>query len=147
MSLEEIKQEFRNNYHKLSVNIAYTFGWVNSFYSQKLKDFGLTPHQFNILRILKGHYPATVSINVLKNCMPDKMSDTSRLIERLRVNGFVERHVCPKDRRKADVVINEKGMELLNKIEKTEEDWDGFFNNITEKEASALNDLLDKLRG
>jgi DNA-binding MarR family transcriptional regulator len=145
---DEIKQEsFRNEYHKLAVNILFTHGWLMNKIQQILSRFDLTPQQFNLLRILRGQYPSTASISLLKDRMLDKMSDASRLVDRLIQKGLVERKICESDRRKVDVVITKKGLKLLEKIDETDSEMDGYLQNLSESEAKKLNDLLDKLRG
>jgi len=149
MKLEdEIKQSsFRNEYHKLAVNIIYTHSWLMSKIYELLDEYDLTPQQFNLLRILRGQYPHPASITLLKERMLDKMSDASRLVERLLSKGLVERKICPKDRRKVDVIISKKGLKVLDKIDKTNDEMDRYLKNLTTKEAEQLNYLLDKLRG
>lgn len=145
---EEIKQsKFRNEYHKLAVNVIYTYGWLSNLQSQLFTDFHLTSNQYNILRILRGQYPKPATINLLKERMLDKMSDASRLVERLRVKGFVKRELSSDDRRRVDVIISEKGLKLLSEIDKLDEKSDAIFKNLSPKEAEIINGLLDKLRG
>jgi DNA-binding MarR family transcriptional regulator len=145
---EEIKQKkFRNEYHKLAVNILYTHGWFANALSSFFKKHGITAAQYNILRILRGQYPNPASINLLKERMLDKMSDASRLVERLLQKDFVDRKICPGDRRRVEVVITEKGLKLLEEIDQCNDDADKIFNKLSSGEATALNDLLDKLRG
>jgi len=149
MKLEdEIKQSsFRNEYHKLAVNLIFTHSWLMSKIYELLDEYDLTPQQFNLLRILRGQYPKPASITLLKERMLDKMSDASRLVERLLAKGLVERKICPEDRRKVDVVITKKGLKLLEKIDKTDNEMDNYLKNLSEVEAKKLNELLDKLRG
>lgn len=145
---EEIKQKkFRNEFHKLAVNILYTHGWLLNHQSSFLKRYGITAAQFNILRILRGQYPNPASINLLKERMLDKMSDASRLVERLKHKDLVDRKICPEDRRRVEVVITEKGLNLLNDIDAHDDEADRMFNKIESTEAQLLNNLLDKMRG
>jgi DNA-binding MarR family transcriptional regulator len=145
---EEIKQKkFRNEYHKLAVNILYTHGWLLNHQSVFLKKCGITPAQFNILRILRGQYPNPASVNLLKERMLDKMSDASRLVERLLQKDLLDRKICPDDRRRVEVVITKKGLKLLEDIDKNDEEGDQIFNKISSSEAHTINDLLDKMRG
>lgn len=148
MKLEqEIKQsKFRNEYHKLAVNVLYTNGWLMNLYSTLFSKYGITSNQYNILRILRGQYPNPATINLLKERMLDKMSDASRLVERLRIKGFVKRDLSSKDRRCVDVIITEKGLKLLAEIDKLNDKHDSFLKNLSESEAKKLNNLLDKLR-
>ncbi|MCR4417219.1 MAG: MarR family transcriptional regulator [Ignavibacteria bacterium] len=149
MKLEdEIKQSsFRNEYHKLAVNIIYTHSWLMNKIYELLDEYDLTPQQFNLLRILRGQYPQPASISLLKERMLDKMSDASRLVERLISKGLVERNICPEDRRKAEVKITKKGLKLLEKIDAANDEMDNYLKNLSAQEAKQLNYLLDKLRG
>lgn len=145
---DEIKQEnFRNEFHKLAVNIIFTHSWLMNKINEILSGFDLTPQQFNLLRILRGQYPSPASISLLKERMLDKMSDASRLVDRLIQKGLVERKICKQDRRKVDIIITKAGLQVLKKIDETEDEFDGFLKNLNDKEAKILNDLLDKLRG
>lgn len=149
MKLEdEIKQKkFKDEYHKLAVNLIYTHGWLLNHQSAFFKKFGITGAQYNILRILRGQHPGPASINLLKERMLDKMSDASRLVERLKSKGLVEREICPDDRRKVEVKITEKGMDLLAEMDKIEDQFEKLFKGIKSGEAKTLNELLDRLRG
>jgi DNA-binding MarR family transcriptional regulator len=84
---------------------------------------------------------------MLKERMLDKMSDVSRLVDRLLSKKLVDRKICPKDRRKAEVLITDKGMNLLSEIDKLESEFDSVFKNISEDEAEIINALMDKMRG
>lgn len=149
MALEkEINQnKFRDEFHKATINILYTGGWINSITNKFLKNYGLTPQQFNILRILRGQSPQPVSVQILMARMLDKMSNASRLVEKLRLKELVERKECSKDRRKVDVVITNKGLELLAKIDKESDTMNKKFQNISLKDAKELNKILDNFRG
>ena len=149
MKLEEaIKQKkFKSEYQKLAVNIIYTHGWLVNIQSKTFKKYGITGAQYNILRILRGQHPNPASVNLLKERMLDKMSDASRLVERLREKKLVERHICEKDRRRAEVIITEKGLELLKQIDRLDSKLDKHFNGLSISEAKEVNGLLDKLRG
>lgn len=145
---DEIKQKsFKSEYQKLAVNLLFTHGWLVSFQKKLFENHEITNAQFNILRILRGQYPDPVSINILKERMLDKMSDTSRLVERLRMKGLVDRKICKEDRRKSDVKITDKGLELLKNLDYIDDSFQNIFNKINIKEAKDLNNLLDKLRG
>ena len=145
MELEkEINQKkFRNESHKLMVNIIYTFNWLNGQQSDFLKPFDITYQQFNVLRILRGQQMQPASIKLIR----DKMSDASRIVEKLRMKGLVERHICQHDRRSCQVFITQKGMDLLSKIDTNEVKQTDLMIALSEKEKVELNLLLDKLRG
>jgi DNA-binding MarR family transcriptional regulator len=144
---KEISQEkFRNKNHKAAVNIIFTFNWLHQKHMELLKPFGLTIQQFNILRILRGQYPNPATIKLLKERMLDKMSDVSRLVEKLRSKGLVDRRICDKDRRNVDVLITETGLNLLKEIDKNDKKFDKLTANLSLYELENLNDLLDKMR-
>jgi DNA-binding MarR family transcriptional regulator len=149
MELEkEINQKkFRNDSHKLGVNIIYTFGWMNTFQSALMKPYGITSQQFNVLRILRGQQPNPASVKLIRERMLDKMSDASRIVEKLRIKGFIDRKICQDDRRSCNVFITEKGLKLLNKLDKENNSFDNLFSALSPSEIRQMNLLLDKLRG
>ncbi|MCS6808257.1 MAG: winged helix DNA-binding protein [Bacteroidota bacterium] len=144
---EIMQRQFRNERHKAIVNIVYTGHWLTARHSKFLKQFHLTEQQFNILRILQGQYPKPASITLLRERMLDKMSDVSRLVERLRKLDFVERRTSRLDRRAVEVSITEKGLEVLSAIEQHVTEVDAMTHNLSMEELEHLNFLLDKLRG
>lgn len=145
---DEIRQSrFKNEFHRLSVNLMYTHSWLHLKNQAHLKPFGITIQQYNILRILRGQYPGTATVNLLIERMLDKMSNASRLVEKLRKKDLVERRTCEKDRRAVDVIITSQGLELLQEIEKCDKRWEKQFHTLSLPEVRALNNLLDKLRG
>lgn len=145
---EEIKQKkFKNELHKLAVNIVYTHSWLNSYQTKFIGEHNITTQQYNILRILRGQHPNPATINLLKDRMLDKMSDASRLVERLRVKGLVERKNCEQDRRRAEVLITSKGLEVLEELDTIENKFNEIFSNINQEEAKTVNNILDKMRG
>ncbi len=145
---EEIHQKkFRNEHHRLAVNLIFTGNWVKNSHIRFLKTFGLSLQQFNILRILRGQHPQPASINLLMERMLDKMSNASRLVDKLKKKGYVERKDSPKDRRQADVVITTSGMELLAEIDDKMDALEKILTTLSPQEIKTLNDLLDKVRG
>ena len=138
---------FEDNYHKVVVNIAYTEGWLSNTLRLHFEKFNLTRQQFNILRILRGQYPKPATINVLKERMIDKMSDASRIVDRLIQKELITRCTNSKDRRSVDIRISEKGLDTLAKMDAELKTKDFLQNNLTAEEAAQLSDLLDKLRG
>jgi len=150
MKLEnEIQQvkPFRNNYHKAAVNLIFTGKWMIQFHSDAFKKYDLTFQQYNILRILRGRNLKASTIKLIRERMLDRMSDASRIVELMRKKKLVERNICGEDRRKMDVIIMQKGLELLEEIEKENECMDKHLSALNEEEIVLLNDLLDKVRG
>ena len=148
MSLEtEIKQvKFKSEFQKLAVNIFYTHGWLVSKHSVILKSFGITTAQYNILRILRGQHPNPAPISLLKERMLDKMSDASRLVERLRTKKLLDRKICKDDRRRVNVLITQNGLDLLKELDIHDKEFDAYFNKLNKSEAKEINRLLDKIR-
>lgn len=111
---DEIKtRQFRNQRQKLLLNILYTEGWLMSRQLTVLQRYDVTSQQYNILRILRGQFPRPCNVALLKERMLDKQSDVSRLVDRLVKKGLIERTVSAQDRRNLDILISEKGLELL----------------------------------
>ncbi len=145
---EEIQSnKFEDNYHKAVINITYTQLWLTNTFRCKFEKHNLTQQQFNVLRILRGQYPNPATINMIKERMLDKMSDASRIVDRLIQKGLVSRCTNNKDRRAVDIRISEAGLEILSKMDEEFKTKDMLKNNLTEEEAGKLSDLLDKLRG
>lgn len=145
---KEIKQtKFKNEYQKMLINIFFTSGWLNQKHACKLKPFGISSQQYNILRILRGQHPKPATVNLLIERMFDKNSNASRLVEKLRIKKLVERAVCPDDRRAVNVAITKKGLALLIKLDELEENFIEELQKLSEREAEQINLLLDKLRG
>ena len=149
MKLEdEISQKkFKSEYHKLVVNLIYSHNWLTNHNKKFFSDFDLTVQQYNILRILRGQFPNVSTVNLLKERMLDKMSDASRLVERLKQKELVERVENKQDRRQVDILITQKGLDLLAEMDKNETQINDLLSNLNTDEAKLLNDLLDKMRG
>jgi DNA-binding MarR family transcriptional regulator len=128
------------------INLLYTYGWV----IEKIKNFlakeDITHQQFNILRILRGSSPKPLSTLQIRERMLDKMSDTSRIVDRLVTKGLAKKVVCPKDKRLVDVTITEKGQKLLKKLDEESDHIQEIMAKLSENEAEELSLLLDKLR-
>jgi DNA-binding MarR family transcriptional regulator len=148
MSLEQdIKQEkFLNEYEKAAINVLFTSSWLHHTNASRLKEYGTTPEQYNVLRILRGSYPQKMMLAEITSRMIDKNSNATRLVEKLRQRGLVTREICENNRRQVDISITDKGLAMLKKIDADEEKWLNTLKNITRKEARELNRILDKLR-
>lgn len=145
---EEIKQtKFYNEYHKAFINILFTAAWINSSNQKHFKKYKISAQQFNILRILKGQNGNPVTLKLITERMIDKMSNTSRLIDKLFSKKLVNRKIADENRRQVEITITEKGLQLVNEISLLLENDYNKINTITEKDAKLLSDLLDKLRG
>jgi uncharacterized lipoprotein YddW (UPF0748 family)/predicted transcriptional regulator len=147
MALEnEINQrKFRTEYQKARINIIYTYNWLTERINTIFDEWDITPRQFNILRILRGAGKPLSTLQIRQR-MLDKMSDTSRIVDRLLKKGLVKKTPNSEDRRLVDIVITAKGKKLLEKIDVYEGDADKIMTNLSEAETKTLNNLLDKLR-
>jgi DNA-binding MarR family transcriptional regulator len=147
LSLEkDISQaSFRNDYQKAIINLIYTYNWMNEKMKKVFDSEGVTAQQYNILRILRGA-GKPISTLQIRERMLDKMSDTSRIVDRLVLKGLAKKNVCKDDKRLVDVSISTKGKALLEKIDLYEKDMDAIVGNLTDAEAKTLNKLLDKIR-
>jgi MarR family 2-MHQ and catechol resistance regulon transcriptional repressor len=144
---KDIQQaKFRNVYQKAGINLIYTLGWVKERTRPIFDEEDITPQQFNILRILRGSHPQPLSTLQIRERMLEKMSDTSRIVDRLISKGLVKKITCKTDRRLVDVIISEKGKKLLERLDAKQDEIDGVLRNLTEKEAATLSELLDKIR-
>lgn len=143
-----IKQKipFKNEHQRAIVNLIFTTNSVQNEISDLLKPFELTMQQYNVLRILRGA-GAPISTCVIRERLLDKMSDTSRIVERLFKKGLVGKAQCPSDRRLVDVSINEKGTGILFEMDKIMQGNIGIIFNLNEAEVQQLNELLNKIRG
>ena len=144
---EIYSNKFENNHQKAIINLIYTYGWITNLLRQQLNKYKITLQQYNILRILRGQHPNPATINLLKERMLDKMSDASRIVDRLVQKELVNRCINSKDRRAVDIRISQKGLDLLLKLDVEMSSKNFLDNNISSAEACALSDLLDKMRG
>lgn len=144
---ETTTSRFESVYQRAMVNVLFTYSWCNDQLKQVMSPYDITTQQFNILRILRGQYPNPSTINLLKSRMLDKMCDASRIVERLVQKDYVLKTVSPTDKRAVDILINKKGLSLLQQIDDEVDLSAMVASNLTEEEARLLNDLLDKMRG
>ncbi|MES2621961.1 MAG: MarR family transcriptional regulator [Bacteroidota bacterium] len=141
-----IKQsKFSDEKHKAVISLTYSAGLLSGFWEEFFGRFNLTSQQYNVLRILRGQHPNPASVFMIRERMMDKMSDASRLVERLRKAGFVERSVRKDDRRAVDVIITEKGLDVLQMIDSLEEKDHKPTKYLTDEEAVKLSELLGKV--
>ena len=137
---------FRNARQKAMINVIYTYGWLIERIKNSLAKDDITHQQYNILRILRGSAPKPLSTLQIRERMLDKMSDTSRIVDRLIVKELVKKTVCNKDKRLVDVTITDKGLKLLKKLDVEHDVMDNILCSLSESESEQLSHLLDKLR-
>jgi DNA-binding MarR family transcriptional regulator len=148
MSIEkEINQKkFRNPYHKVTVNMMYTTGWLINKYSKILKPFNLTDQQFKVLKILRECYPHPCTVNYIIGCMIDKMSNVSRLIDKLIDKELVIKVKSTYDLRSVNVRLTEKGKLRIEELIVLIDNYESSFFGLEEKEINLLNMLLQKMK-
>ncbi|HEX5168120.1 MAG TPA: MarR family transcriptional regulator [Cyclobacteriaceae bacterium] len=148
MSLEnDIQQKsFRSEYQKALLNIIFTHNCLNNTVNDFFKDYSITRQQYNVMRIIRGQSPKAASIQLIRDRMLDKMSDASRIVERLRVKNLIKREASPEDKRTVDITITEDGIKLLETIELRIEEVESSIRKLSLEEAALLNKLLDKIR-
>ncbi|MCW3078122.1 MAG: MarR family transcriptional regulator [Bacteroidetes bacterium] len=148
MKLEdEIKQSsFKSPQQKLAINLIYTAHWLQNQYASFFKGKDITLQQYNVLRILRGQYPEYCHLKLIKERMLDKMSDASRIIDKLLLKGYVERKSCPDDRRSVNIIITKKGLKVLESLDFIDDSTDKIFSGLPTKEIENLNNSLDKIR-
>jgi DNA-binding MarR family transcriptional regulator len=148
MKIEEAiqqKRPFRNAWHKAAVNLIYTNVWLTHSIRELLSPYGITMQQYNVLRVLKGA-GKPISTSIIRERMLDKMSDTSRMVERLHLKGLVCRNECGRDKRLVDVSLTPEGEALVESLKAINTEMDALLRNLTKEEAEMLSNLLDKAR-
>jgi DNA-binding MarR family transcriptional regulator len=137
--------KFRNEHQKATVNIIFTNNWIMERINRIFDASGITSQQYNILRILRGA-GEPLSTSQIRQRMLDKMSDSSRIVDRLLLKGMVKKTECKSDKRLVDVIITPRGLKLLEKIDLHNARVDEIMMNLSAAEARNLNQLLDKIR-
>ena len=147
MGIEQDIQQpnFRNEFQKMGINLLFTANWLNEQIGKILSEEGVTQQQYNILRILRG---STTPLSTLKirERMLDKMSDTSRIVDRLIAKELVLKNTCEKDKRLVDITLSPKGLSLVDQLDRHNDRIDALLKGINESEAKLINQILDKIR-
>lgn len=148
MKLEDAIQQkaFKDPYNKAVVNILFTHSYLVTRQNRLFKPHEISPEQYNVLRILRGQHPKPTTVSSIQDRMLNKMSNASRLVEKLKQKGLVERKECPSDRRQVDVNITSSGLELLRLLEDEINQFNHEVIGLDQEEVEQLNLLLDKLR-
>lgn len=143
---KEITIKIRNEWQKASISLVYTYGYLINGYENFFKKHDLTSQQYNALRILRDFFPKPISTSVLREQMLDKMSDTSRLVSRLQAKGYASVNRNSSDKRLVNILLTEKGQEILSEIDPTLQNLDALMTGLSEDEAKQLSNLLEKVR-
>jgi len=147
MGIEQDIQQpnFRNEFQKMGINLLFTANWLNEQIGKMLSEEGVTQQQYNILRILRGSATPLSTLKIRER-MLDKMSDTSRIVDRLIAKELVLKNTCEKDKRLVDITLSPKGLNLVDQLDQYNERIDALLKGINESEAATLNQILDKIR-
>jgi len=149
MKLEEELQmsTIQDQHHRATLNVVFTGAWMADRMNTLLKPFGISEQQYNILRILRGQKGAALNLQDISSRMIHKMSNTTRLVEKLRLKGLVERHICTENRRKVLISITQNGLAIIEKIDvEVQKSNKNLSTKFTKEEATTLAILLDKIR-
>lgn len=143
---QDIQQSnFRNEFQKMGINLLFTANWLNEQISKILSEEGVTQQQYNILRILRGSATPLSTLKIRER-MLDKMSDTSRIVDRLIAKELVVKSTCEKDKRLVDITLSPKGLILVDQLDQFNDRIDALLKGINESEAQMMNQILDKIR-
>lgn len=140
---KDINSTFVNQKVKAMLNIIYTSNWITSCQNEFFKDFGISPQQYNILRILKGA-DEPLNVQTIKDRMLERSPNATRLMDKLCAKQYIERFPSKEDRRVVNIAITVTGIALLEAIPSNLNKK--LLKNLSEKEAGQLSDLLDKMR-
>ena len=140
---KDIHSKFKNSKLKALINIKYTSNWLNSRENDFFKPYGISPQQYNILRILRGSKDK-IKVQIVKDRMIERAPNATRLMDKLSDKNLIERERCKQDRRVVYVKIAKLGLALLSSIDDHENLK--FLEKITEEEAVTLSNILDKIR-
>lgn len=143
---ETQQKVFDSEYQKTILNILHTQNHIVGRMAEVFKLFGITRQQYNVLCILRDIHPEPASVNLIREGMVEKMSDTSRIVERLRLKGLLQRALARTDKRSAEVRITTEGLALLERMKAPVDDLTSLVNNLTPEETQQLNRLLEKIR-
>ena len=139
------QRNFKSEHQRAIVNMIFTYNWTTEKLKKLFGKEGLTMQQFNILRIVRGS-EKPLSTFQIRERMLDKMSDSSRIVDRLVIKGLLKKATSKIDMRLVDVFITEKGKRKLQRTDLQEDELQQIVKSLSEKEAKTLNRLLDKIR-
>ncbi|MEJ1223768.1 MarR family winged helix-turn-helix transcriptional regulator [Sediminicola sp. 1XM1-17] len=127
------------------IHLSLVENKINEIISSALKPFEVSLQQFNVLRILRGQKGKPANLSTLNERMVTKMSNTTRLVDKLIAKGYVDRVICESNRRKVEINITDSGQKALLEMDKAMKQSElEVVKNFTEEDLKALNNLLDK---
>ena len=146
---EELRTEkFKTDQQRAMLSVLFTASWLEERINECFKPYGISQEQYNVLRILKGQKGIPANLSTVQERMIHRMSNATRLVEKLRQKGYVNRVTCEDNRRKVEITITDKGLELLGEIDpKLAAREVSLFQNLSEEEIRQIGSLLDRVRG
>jgi len=127
------------------IHLILVSGMIKEHIAQALKPFEVSRQQFNVLRILRGQLGQPANLSTLNERMVTKMSNTTRLVDKLLAKKYVNRCICKHNRRKIEITITPLGLEVLQQMDKeiakVEAD---ILKKLSDEDLKTLNTLLDK---
>lgn len=147
MALEDhiVQAQFTDPFMKAVLNILYTADRISRATTAALKPYGVSKEQYNVLRILRGQYPQPCTLQLVSERMLTQSSNATRLVDKLKQKGLVERRLCPSNRRKVDLLITAKGLDLLTTLDPLVHASSEQFRKLSKEEAQTLNNILDAM--
>ncbi len=139
--------KFNSSQEKALINLLYTHNWLRDAQNKILKKYNILPQHYNVLRIVNGQHPNPVSTGYILDVMLDKGRDLTRLVDKLVTLKMLNKEFCKHNRRKTDISITQKGIDISNEIRSKLYEWMDEENHLTEEESEQLSYLLDKMRG
>lgn len=132
---------------KVMLNLTFTKNFIGDKFNEILKPFDISMEQYNVLRILRGQKGKPINMQDIQERMVTKNSNTTRLIDKLLLKEMVERNICPANRRKIEIIIVQKGLDVLSELDPLIENYENdITKNLSETELEELNNLLEKIR-
>ncbi|MFC4740758.1 MarR family winged helix-turn-helix transcriptional regulator [Flavobacterium ponti] len=132
---------------KTLLNVMYSQNVIAEKFNDLLKPFDLSAEQFNVLRILRGQNGKSINMCDIQERMIAKTSNTTRLVDKLLLKELVTREICPENRRKMEVAITQKGLDVLSDLDPSITKHErSFAQNLSKIELITLNELLEKFR-
>lgn len=120
---------------------------INEAVGQALKPFGVSSQQFNVLRILRGQKGKPANLQTLSDRMVSRMSNTTRLVDKLLDKGFVSRTVCPSNRRKVEILLTPSGADALQEMDRAVQQAENrLMEPFSDQDLTHLNTLLDQIQ-
>ena len=145
---QEIKQKrpFPSKAQEAAIGLLRTADLVRRAVGEVVEPHGITPQQYNVLRILRGAGEDGLPTLDIVERMIEQTPGITRLIDRLESKKLVSRQRCTKDRRRVWCRITPEGLALLAKLDAPIRDADRALATLTSKELTQLVSLLDRAR-